>query len=65
MRKKLYVKLGEHNLQKDDGSEIELKIEMSIKHPKYDKKTVDNDIALLKWVYQLFKLWHDFNELFF
>ena len=48
VRKKLYVKLGEHNLQKDDGSEIELKIEMSIKHPKYDKKTVDNDIALLK-----------------
>lgn len=53
MRKKLYVRLGEYNLSKDDGSEIELKIERSIKHPKYNRTTVDNDIALLKYVCQL------------
>ncbi|XP_063700556.1 uncharacterized protein LOC134830876 [Culicoides brevitarsis] len=48
VRKRLYVRLGEHNLQQHDGSEIELKIEYAIKYPKYDKKTVDNDVALLR-----------------
>lgn len=50
MRKKLYVRLGEHNLEITDGSEIEYKIESSIKHPKYDKRTVDNDVAMLRFV---------------
>lgn len=48
VRKKLYVRLGEYSLNAEDGSEIELKIERSIKHPKYNRTTVDNDIALLK-----------------
>ncbi|CAO1402112.1 unnamed protein product [Diamesa tonsa] len=48
VRKRLFVKLAEHNLQAVDGNEMEFRIEIAIKHPKYDKKTVDNDIALLK-----------------
>ncbi|XP_058060802.1 uncharacterized protein LOC131211351 [Anopheles bellator] len=48
VRKRLFVRLGEHNLQQSDGSEIEFRVELSIKHPRYDKKTVDNDVALLK-----------------
>ncbi|CRK98407.1 CLUMA_CG011764, isoform B [Clunio marinus] len=48
VRKRLYVILGEHNLNVRDGSEIEFRIQTAIKHPKYNKKTVDSDIALLK-----------------
>ncbi|XP_062541695.1 uncharacterized protein LOC134209702 [Armigeres subalbatus] len=48
VRKRLFVRLGEHNLQQSDGTEIEFRIEFSIKHPRYDKKTVDNDVALLR-----------------
>ncbi|KFB42205.1 AGAP006120-PA-like protein [Anopheles sinensis] len=48
VRKRLFVRLGEHNLQQADGTEIEFRVELSIKHPRYDKKTVDNDVALLK-----------------
>ncbi|KAG5681018.1 hypothetical protein PVAND_010484 [Polypedilum vanderplanki] len=48
VRKRLYVILGEHNLNVKEGSEIEFKIQTAIKHPKYNKKTVDSDIALLK-----------------
>lgn len=48
VRKRLYVRLGEHNLEIKDGTEVEYRVEMAIKHPKYDKRTVDNDVALLK-----------------
>ncbi|XP_055535038.1 uncharacterized protein LOC129724307 [Wyeomyia smithii] len=48
VRKRLYVRLGEHNLQQSDGTEMEFRVESSIKHPRYDKKTVDNDVALLR-----------------
>lgn len=40
--------LGEYNLNARDGSEIEFKIQTAIKHPKYNKKTVDSDIAMLR-----------------
>ncbi|XP_059615747.1 plasminogen-like [Phlebotomus argentipes] len=48
VRKRLYVRLGEHNLEVKDGTEVEYRVEYAIKHPKYDKKTVDNDVAMLK-----------------
>lgn len=48
VRKRLFIRLGEHNLQQPDGTEMEFRIEYSIKHPRYDKKTVDNDVALLR-----------------
>ncbi|XP_055842942.1 uncharacterized protein LOC129909848 isoform X1 [Episyrphus balteatus] len=48
VRKVLYVRLGEHNLDYDDGSELQFRVAKSIKHPNFDKKTVDSDIALLR-----------------
>lgn len=48
VRKRLYVVLGEHNLNVKEGNEIEFRIQTAIKHPKYNKKTVDSDIAMLK-----------------
>jgi Trypsin len=48
VRKRLYVVLGEHNLNILDGNEIKFRIHTAIKHPKYNKKTVDSDIAMLK-----------------
>ncbi|GAB0093216.1 Peptidase S1 domain-containing protein [Sergentomyia squamirostris] len=48
VRKRLYVRLGEHNLEVKDGTEVEYRVEFAIKHPEYNKKTVDNDVAMLK-----------------
>ncbi|XP_073836559.1 uncharacterized protein [Musca autumnalis] len=48
VRKVLYVRLGEHNLDHEDGTELHLKVLKSYKHPNFDKKTVDSDVALLK-----------------
>ncbi|XP_076067571.1 uncharacterized protein LOC143040399 isoform X2 [Oratosquilla oratoria] len=48
VRKKLYVRLGEHDLAVDEGSEKEFRMEASHIHPEYDPTTVDNDVALLK-----------------
>ncbi|XP_055628345.1 uncharacterized protein LOC129769866 [Toxorhynchites rutilus septentrionalis] len=53
VRKRLFVRLGEHNLQQPDGTEVEFRIEFSIKHPRYDKKTVDNDVALLRLPHEM------------
>ncbi|XP_037930821.1 uncharacterized protein LOC119665663 [Teleopsis dalmanni] len=48
VRKVLYVRIGEHNLDYADGTELQLRILKSFKHPNFDKKTVDSDVALLK-----------------
>lgn len=40
--------MGEHNLEERDGTEVEYRVEYAIRHPHYDKSTVDNDIALLR-----------------
>ncbi|KAF4516915.1 hypothetical protein B566_EDAN008004 [Ephemera danica] len=48
VRKRLYVKIGDHNLQETEGSEIELRVEDTVVHPNYDPDTVDNDLALLR-----------------
>ncbi|XP_055372000.1 uncharacterized protein LOC129605984 [Condylostylus longicornis] len=48
VRKVLHVRIGEHNLDFNDGTEIEYRVVRSFKHPNYDKKTVDSDIALLR-----------------
>uniref|UniRef100_T1H4T3 Peptidase S1 domain-containing protein n=1 Tax=Megaselia scalaris TaxID=36166 RepID=T1H4T3_MEGSC len=47
LRKVLYVRLGEHNLDFEDGSELQFRVLRSYKHPSFDRKTVDSDIALL------------------
>ncbi|KAH8397498.1 hypothetical protein KR222_008324 [Zaprionus bogoriensis] len=48
VRKVLYVRLGEHNLEYEDGTEMQLRVLKSYKHPNYDKPTVDSDVALLR-----------------
>ncbi|KAJ8668829.1 hypothetical protein QAD02_000088 [Eretmocerus hayati] len=48
VRKRLSVRIGEHNLLVKEGPEIELKVEYSVTHPKYNAHTVDNDVALLR-----------------
>lgn len=48
VRKVLYVRLGEHNLEYEDGTEVQLRVLKSYKHPNFDKRTVDSDVALLR-----------------
>lgn len=48
VRKKLYVSLGEHNLELLDGSEMQFRVQLAIKHRAYNKRTVDNDVAMLR-----------------
>ncbi|XP_050738022.1 vitamin K-dependent protein C-like [Eriocheir sinensis] len=47
VKRKLYVRLGEHDLAVHEGPEIEYKVARSVVHPHYDPTTVDNDVALL------------------
>ncbi|XP_030385413.1 uncharacterized protein LOC115632416 [Scaptodrosophila lebanonensis] len=48
VRRVLYVRIGEHNLDYEDGTEIQLRVLKSFKHPSFDKRTVDSDVALLR-----------------
>ncbi|XP_066983059.1 uncharacterized protein [Macrobrachium rosenbergii] len=48
VRRKLYVRLGEHDLAVREGAELDYKVSRSVTHPKYDSTTVDNDVALLQ-----------------
>ncbi|KAG7167171.1 Cationic trypsin-like 2 [Homarus americanus] len=48
VRRKLYVRLGEHDLAIREGPEIEYKVARTVTHPQYDSTTVDNDVALLQ-----------------
>ncbi|KAJ8958387.1 hypothetical protein NQ314_006409 [Rhamnusium bicolor] len=47
IRKYLRVKLNAHDLRATDGRDIEMTVSKMFPHPKFDYKTVDNDIALL------------------
>ncbi|KAK3744449.1 hypothetical protein QZH41_012870, partial [Actinostola sp. cb2023] len=42
------VKLGEHHLNRNDGTEQEFTVSKIVVHPGYDRTSYDNDIALLK-----------------
>ncbi|XP_017071315.1 uncharacterized protein LOC108107983 [Drosophila eugracilis] len=48
VRKVLYVRIGEHNLNYEDGTEVQLRVMKSFTHPNFDKRTVDSDVALLR-----------------
>ncbi|XP_011140391.2 coagulation factor X isoform X1 [Harpegnathos saltator] len=48
IRKRLYVRIGEHDLTVEEGTELELRVDSVTIHPEYDADTVDNDIALLR-----------------
>lgn len=46
----IYVLLGGHDLQSAKESELELRSVVKIvKHPKFEAKTFNNDIAVLKF----------------
>ncbi|XP_013925940.1 PREDICTED: cationic trypsin-3-like [Thamnophis sirtalis] len=47
-RSQFQVRLGEHSLTKDDGSEQHFDAVKIIPHPKYNPITLDNDIMLIK-----------------
>ncbi|XP_078247576.1 coagulation factor VII [Pogona vitticeps] len=47
-KKALRIRLGEHRINQEDGSEQERRVAEMIIHEKYSSKSVDNDIALLK-----------------
>ncbi|KAA0712440.1 Trypsin-1 [Triplophysa tibetana] len=42
------VRLGEHDIVTDEGTEQSIRSERVIAHPRYDRATFDNDIMLLK-----------------
>ncbi|KAL6103718.1 proc [Pungitius sinensis] len=42
------VRLGDYERHRDEGTEATLKVTRAFKHPHYNSKTMDNDIALLR-----------------
>lgn len=48
IRKRLYVRIGEHDLTVKEGPELDLRVYSVTVHPHYDADTVDNDVALLR-----------------
>ncbi|KAI4478802.1 hypothetical protein M0804_011548 [Polistes exclamans] len=48
IRKRLYVRIGEHDLTVKEGTELELRVDSVVIHPEYDADTVDNDVAMLR-----------------
>lgn len=48
VRKKLYVRLGEHDLLIRGPGEMELRVTEAVVHPHYDPDTVVNDVAMLR-----------------
>ena len=45
---RIQVRLGEHNINVLEGNEQFIDAANIIKHPKFKKKTLDNDIMLIK-----------------
>ena len=48
VRQRLYIRAGEFDLMSSDDVEQQLPVSEIFVHPKFDRNTVDNDIALLK-----------------
>uniref|UniRef100_A0A8C2X179 Vitamin K-dependent protein C n=1 Tax=Cyclopterus lumpus TaxID=8103 RepID=A0A8C2X179_CYCLU len=42
------VRLGDYERHRDEGTEVTLKVIRTFKHPHYESRTVDNDIALMR-----------------
>ncbi|XP_042352898.1 vitamin K-dependent protein C [Plectropomus leopardus] len=42
------VRLGDYERHRDEGTEVTLSVIKTFKHPNYNSRTVDNDIALLR-----------------
>ncbi|XP_051007492.1 trypsin-4 [Acomys russatus] len=47
-KRRLQVRLGEHNIHVLEGGEQFIDVQKIIRHPKYNKDTLDNDIMLIK-----------------
>ncbi|KAL4706521.1 hypothetical protein ACJJTC_015719 [Scirpophaga incertulas] len=48
VRRRLYVRLGEHDLLIRGRSEVEMRVKEVVIHPRYDPDTVLNDVAMLR-----------------
>ncbi|XP_038210334.1 transmembrane protease serine 12 [Zerene cesonia] len=48
VRKRLYVRLGEHDLLIRSYGEVEMRVTEAVIHPQYDPDTVVNDVAMLR-----------------
>ncbi|CAG9560485.1 unnamed protein product [Danaus chrysippus] len=48
VRRRLYVRLGEHDLLVKGRGELEMRVIQAVIHPLYDPDTVVNDVALLR-----------------
>ncbi|KAI1292237.1 Coagulation factor X [Halotydeus destructor] len=48
VRRRLFVRAGEHDVKEEDGDEQTVRVDRAYTHPDYDIETVRNDIALLK-----------------
>ncbi|XP_028041354.1 trypsin-3 [Bombyx mandarina] len=48
VRRRLYVRLGEHDLLLRNYGELEMKVTEAVVHPRYDPDTVINDVAMLR-----------------
>ncbi|XP_008401050.1 vitamin K-dependent protein C [Poecilia reticulata] len=42
------VRLGDYERTRNEGSEVSIRVAKTFKHPKYNSRTVDNDIALMR-----------------
>ncbi|XP_063149122.1 trypsin I-P1-like [Candoia aspera] len=47
-KSRIQVRLGEHSLSKNDGSEQYINSVKVIRHPRYNSQNMDNDIMLIK-----------------
>lgn len=47
-KSRVQVRLGEHNIEEEEGSEQFINSAKVIRHPSYDSQTLDNDIMLIK-----------------
>ncbi|XP_018409317.1 PREDICTED: trypsin-like [Nanorana parkeri] len=47
-KQKVQIRLGEHNIFVSEGTEQFISNAKSIKHPRYNSRTLDNDILLIK-----------------
>ena len=44
----MFSRVGEHDLDVDDGDEEDIPVEKIFKHTSYNPQTINNDIAILK-----------------
>ncbi len=44
----MIVSSGDYERLRDEGTEVTLRVEETFRHPKYNRRLVDNDIALLR-----------------